>query len=93
MWAMAVAQIVPPARGSTWDDWEDPPYAVPRGSCPRCGSGEIEHLVVGLPAGPDDHESESSWVSWVGCVHPGYDRICHGCGQTWVSGRPVDLCE
>ncbi len=29
------------------------PYHVPRGTCPRCGSNDIRHLIIGLPAGHD----------------------------------------
>ena len=30
------------------------------------------------------------WVSWVGCVHPGFDRSCAECGLTWDSGLSDD---
>ena len=39
------------------DDFE--PYDVPRGSCPRCGSNDIRHLVIGLPVGPEPMNSRA----------------------------------
>lgn len=57
------------------------PYVVPRGSCPACGSGEVIHLVIGMPANPEAWGSGPDWVRWVGCVHPGWDRECAQCGH------------
>src|SRR4051794_39020348 len=65
------------------DDLEREPYHVPRGICPTCGSGDITHLVIGLPTGPDVMTGDPDWVRWVGCVHPGYNRECTSCGSTW----------
>lgn len=42
------------------EDFE--PYDVPRGSCPRCGSNDIRHLVIGLPTGPEPMNSTPVWV-------------------------------
>jgi len=36
-----------------FDNADFKPYAVPRGTCPRCGSNDIRHLIIGLPAGPE----------------------------------------
>ncbi len=67
------------------DDLEPEPDDVPRGICPTCGSGDITHLVIGMPLGPDVMQRDPDWVHWVGCVHPGYDRECGSCGATWSS--------
>ena len=68
-----------------FDEVEIEPYDVPRGVCPRCGSSEVRHIVIGLPAGPEVMEGTPEWVAWVGCDHPGYDRECHPCGLAWTS--------
>ena len=68
------------------EDFE--PYDVPRGSCPRCGSNDIRHLLIGLPAGPEPMNSTPVWVEWVGCVHPGHDRECDSCGFAWTLADP-----
>lgn len=70
------------------DDLEGEPHDVPRGACPECASGDVTHLVIGMPAGPGAMEDDPDWVRWVGCVHPGFDRECGSCGATW-SNRPV----
>ncbi len=70
------------------DDLERAPYGIPRGVCPTCGSGDVTHLVVGMPSGPLVMDGDPDWVQWVGCVHPGFDRECGSCGATW-SSRPV----
>ena len=71
------------------NDGAPEPYDVPRGTCPSCGSGEVVHLVIGLPSGPGAGSGDPDWVSWVGCVHPGFDRECNSCGATW-SGRTAE---
>ncbi len=74
------------------DGQEVEPYDLPRGTCPRCGSGNVRHLIVGLPAGPEPMNSTPDWVDWLGCVHPGHDRQCDQCGLTWsctAGGNPV----
>src|SRR5689334_19883128 len=53
------------------EDLEREPYDVPRGACPACGSGDVTHLVIGMPSGPGAMEGDPDWVHWVGCVHPG----------------------
>ena len=60
------------------------PYEVTRGACPRCGGTEVRHLIIGLPAGPEDMESTPEWIDWVGCVHPGFNRECESCQLTWT---------
>jgi hypothetical protein len=60
------------------------PYALPRGTCPRCGSGDVRHLMIGMPAHPQSMDSTPRWVEWVGCMHPGHDRECDGCGLDWT---------
>ena len=74
--------ILPPDR---WDVGEPMPYDVPRGTCPRCGTDQVVHLVIGMPL-PDDLMDGPDWVSWIGCIHPGFDRSCAECGWTWDSG-------
>lgn len=65
-----------------------------RGTCPRCGSGEVAHLVIGMPAGPDVMQDGPEWEVWVGCVHPGHDRECRACGVVWTSvATTVDVAE
>ena len=59
------------------------PHAVERGTCPRCGSSDVVHLVIGMPASSDDVDSGPAWVRWVGCVHPGHDRECRSCDARW----------
>ena len=68
-------------------------YDVPRGTCPRCGTDQVVHLVIGMPASPGDFGSGPDWVSWVGCVHPGFDRSCAECGLTWDSARHGILAD
>jgi hypothetical protein len=58
-------------------------YDSPRGTCPRCGGGEVRHLIIGLPAGPEPMSRTPTWVDWVGCSHPGHDRECDTCGLLW----------
>lgn len=65
------------------------PYDLPRGRCPSCDASEVRHLVIGLPGAPEAMTSTPSWVEWVGCVHPGYDRECEQCGLTWMSEDPL----
>ena len=60
------------------DDWV-------RGTCPRCGSGEVLHHMIGLPlAGA--MESSPPWVHWAGCVGLGPDRACEACDHEWWVG-------
>lgn len=66
----------------------DEPRAPERGTCPRCGSGEVVHLVIGMP-GPSGDVGGPEWVRWVGCVHPGHDRECRSCGATWGHVAPT----
>lgn len=66
-------------------------YHVPRGTCPRCGSNDIRHLIIGLPAGPEPVNSTPEWVDWVGCAHPGHDRECNHCEFQWTENPPVSV--
>lgn len=66
------------------DDHEASSYDQPRGTCPVCGDHQVRHLVIGYLAGPPAAASPD-WVSWVGCVHPGYNRCCDACGHTWTA--------
>lgn len=75
-------------------DPDRPAYDEPRGMCPSCGSDEVIHLVVGLPADPDSMEEDPDWVRWIGCPYPGYDRTCAQCGATWswpTAERPTTV--
>ncbi|WP_159081275.1 hypothetical protein [Nocardioides sediminis] len=56
-----------------------------RGTCPVCASDDVIHLVIGMPALPEDWGSGPVWVEWVGCAHPGYNRRCASCGGTWTA--------
>ncbi|MGO1354091.1 MAG: NUDIX domain-containing protein [Brachybacterium tyrofermentans] len=53
-----------------------------RGTCPRCGGGQVLHRVIGMPV-PGAMESSPSWVVWAGCTGLGPDRECGGCGHSW----------
>ena len=64
-------------------DGDIAPYDVPRGTCPSCGSAEVTHLIIGMPMGPPEDLGDPPWVSWVGCLHPGYNRRCSACDHTW----------
>ena len=79
---MISPQILPPLLR---EPSHDVVYDVPRGTCPRCGTDQIVHLVIGMPTSADVMTGPD-WVSWVGCVHPGFDRSCAECGLTWDSG-------
>ena len=83
---MISPQILPPVTG---DRNEAVAYEVPRGTCPRCGTDQIVHLVIGMPTSADVMTGPD-WVSWVGCIHPGFDRSCADCGLTWDSGLSDD---
>ena len=65
-------------------------YDVPRGTCPRCGTDQVVHLVIGMPSQSDDARIEPTWATWIGCRHPGFDRSCAECGHTWDSGLETD---
>jgi hypothetical protein len=77
--------MLPPDK---FDGHEVVPYDLPRGTCPRCASAEVRHLIIGFPAGPEPMNSTPDWVAWVGCDHPGYDRVCEHCGFAWSSAEP-----
>jgi hypothetical protein len=55
-----------------------------RGTCPSCGSGEVMHIVFGLPADPD---ALPSWKRLGGCVVDDEiaDRHCESCGLEWTA--------
>lgn len=65
-------------------------YPLQRGICPSCASRDVVHLVIGMPAGPDDWGSGPAWVEWVGCLHPGYTRRCANCEATWTGERDLE---
>lgn len=65
------------------------PYDIPRGSCPRCQSNDIRHLVIGLPVDPEAMNSTPQWIDWGGCVGPEYDRSCDSCGFAWTFADPT----
>lgn len=66
-------------------DCEPAPYDCPRGTCPACGSGEVNHLILGMPADSSDSPQDPAWLLWAGCDHPGYNRVCRSCAATWTS--------
>jgi hypothetical protein len=55
-----------------------------RGTCPRCGSGDVIHVVLGMPA-PFEVASAPPWVEFAGCVVDGEPstRRCDRCGADW----------
>lgn len=70
------------------DGHEVQSHDIPRGTCPRCGSRDIRHLLIGRPAGLKPMNSTQDWVAWVGCVHLEYDRECDDCGLAWSNADP-----
>lgn len=52
-----------------------------RGVCPRCGSGEVTHILYGYPGAWPTEE----WVTLGGCVLFGdeHNRSCAACGHEW----------
>lgn len=81
------ADMLPP-RATAGDSSS---YSLPRGTCPSCESGDVAHLVIGMPTGPEEWGSGPAWVEWVGCVHPGHDRRCQSCGHTWTAADSSSL--
>jgi 8-oxo-dGTP diphosphatase len=53
-----------------------------RGTCARCGRGEVLHHVLGMPL-LEAVETAPPWVRWAGCTALGPDRECLRCGHTW----------
>lgn len=70
-------------RCMTNDMATDTPAGIARDTCPRCASHEVTHLLIGLVYPLDADSGAPEWVESVGCVHPGYDRVCKVCGHTW----------
>lgn len=69
--------------GSMASDWGE------RGTCPRCGSGEVVHIVYGMPA---DVVEAPPWIRFGGCVvriDSEIDRICEACDLRWLAHRVV----
>lgn len=71
-----------------------PAYDEPRGTCPRCGSASVTHILFGMPT-PDIVESRPQWVALGGCsIVAGYpDRECDACGYGWEAAphsEPLD---
>lgn len=47
----------------------EPPYDVPRGTCPECGRGAVRHYVAGPPGTPEwAWGSTPEWDEGVGCL-------------------------
>lgn len=57
-----------------------------RGTCARCGSGEVIHRVMGMVT-PDTRDTAPAWVEFSGCCGIGPDRACLTCGYEWGSGE------
>lgn len=53
-----------------------------RGTCPRCGSGDVVHSLIGMPT-LEAMETAPEWVSFPGCVAVGPDRACLACDHEW----------
>lgn len=53
-----------------------------RGTCPRCGSDQVLHHMIGMPA-LEAYESSPPWVLWEGCTGLGPERECEECKHTW----------
>ncbi len=58
-----------------------------RGTCPRCGSAEVLHRVLGMPV-LEALESSPDWVRWEGCTSLGPERECGACEHQW---SPADV--
>ena len=58
-----------------------------RGTCPRCGSDQVIHHVIGMPVA-GAMESSPPWVVWEGCVGLGPERECRACEHAW---SPADV--
>lgn len=70
-----------------------PSYAFARGTCPRCGSGEVVHWMFGMPD-PGSLETLPEWVRLGGCclTDDMTDRECSVCGHEWATdnnGNPL----
>lgn len=55
-----------------------------RGTCPRCGTDQVVHHVIGMPV-MEAYDSSPAWVYWAGCMGLGPDRECEHCGHSWWS--------
>lgn len=53
-----------------------------RDSCPRCGSGQVLHRIMGMPV-REAYESSPPWVLWEGCLGQGPERECLDCEHDW----------
>src|SRR5699024_411415 len=53
-----------------------------RDTCPRCGSDQVIHHVIGMPVA-GVMESSPPWVVWEGCVGLGPERECRACEHAW----------
>ncbi|GAA4526532.1 hypothetical protein GCM10023160_21300 [Brachybacterium paraconglomeratum] len=62
-----------------------------RGICPRCGSDQVLHSIIGMPLAEAYHSSPP-WVRWEGCTGFGPDRECQSCAYSWWS-HDVGLAE
>lgn len=56
------------------------------GTCPRCGSAEVNAIWYGMPM-PDYEETWPTNVQVGGCALIGNDpnRVCGACGHRWIS--------
>lgn len=74
MSSQALSNTMPGAPGSE---------AQRRGRCPRCGSGEVVHLLAGMPTEPPSPDIVPPWVRMIGCSPKPWDRCCEDCKHTW----------
>ena len=74
-------RVKPEAEEALDQLWRDHLERVFRGVCPACGSGDVTHILIGMPAGPPDYP----WIELAGCVvGDGMStRRCENCGHAW----------
>lgn len=69
-------------EGSRADEASSSAFDGVRGTCPRCGSEQVLHHIVGMPLA-EAFDSAPPWVIWEGCLGPAPERECESCGHDW----------